>query len=240
MASADLKPVDALSAARILTRKTVLIGNVLTLTPALLMFAGLGLAGGAAYWAFPVDTPVDDSQLPNPIMGGVLVVLGLLIAAAAAYWGLRNTTRLGNWYLRRLTRREIKSRPDGLVDPDDPEAVFVEVVPRENWTRLMLETASDVGFLLVDEGRREVRFEGDRERMRIPAAAILSCDVEETEIGEGTPGAMKYYFTVILAEHPAGVRELPFAYRGDLGQLGAQVREGRAVALRDRVWGLIS
>jgi hypothetical protein len=240
MITVDVKPIDELSAGRILTLRSVIIGNVLTLTPVLLLFAGLGLAIGAAYLAFGEDVPDGGGHQLDPALGGLLIAIGLLVAAVSAYWGLRNTTKLGNWYLRRLARGEIKSRPDGIVDPDDPEAIFVEIVPRQNWNRLMLDTATDVGFLLVDESRREILFEGARERIRIPVGAILACEVEETVIGEGTSGAMKYYFTVIQAQHPSGIGELPFAYRGDLGQLGAGVRERRAAALRDRIGSLRS
>lgn len=50
MAFADVKPIDGMSAGRILSLKTVIIGNLLTLTPLLLMLAGLGLAGRRAIW----------------------------------------------------------------------------------------------------------------------------------------------------------------------------------------------
>jgi hypothetical protein len=238
MATADIKPIDEWSGPRILTTKTVIIGNVLTLSPVVLMFAGVGLAAGASHLAFAEDVPDGGPPLLGPAAGVLGIAVGVLIAAAAAYRALRNTTQLGNWYLRRVARGEIKSRPDALVDPDDPEAIFVELVPRPNWNRLMLETATDVGFLLVEETRREVLFEGDGERMRIPAGAILSCEVEQTIIGEGAGGAIKYYFTVIRVQSPSGIRELPFAYRGDLGHFGAEVRERRAVALRDCVRSL--
>jgi hypothetical protein len=102
---------------------------------------------------------------------------------------------------------------------------------------MMLDTATDVGFLLVDAAHREVLFEGDHERIRIPVGAILSCKVEQTIIGDPSLEGMKYYFTVIRARHASGPRELPFAYRGDLGTLAR--RPGTtAVALRDRIRGL--
>jgi hypothetical protein len=235
MDTADVQPVDEASASRILTGMTMLVGNVLTLAPVVFLFAGLALAAGAAYLAFAAD-PSESGEPPlGPAAAVLLIVLGVVVAAASAYWGLRNTTKLGNWYLRRLARREIRSRPDAYVDPDDPGAVFVEIVPRRNWGRLMLETATDVGFLLVDETRQEILFEGDLDRMRIPAGAILSCSAEGTVTGEGAPGGVEYYFTVIRFRHPSGTWELPIAYRGDFGQLGAETRRRRAVALRDRV-----
>jgi hypothetical protein len=69
------------------------------------------------------------------------------------------------------------------VDPDGPEAIFVEMVPRRHWARAnrMLETAGDLGFLRIDAGRGLLLFEGDRERYQIPAGAILGCEVEQVE-----------------------------------------------------------
>lgn len=235
MTEADITLIDELFAGRILSRKTVIIGNVLCLMPLVLMLVGLGLAGGAAYFGFAED---DVNGGMNPLSAGVsafLVVIGIVIAAAAGYWGMRNVTKLANWYLRRVARREIKSRSDAIVDPDDPEALFVEIVPRRNWGKMMLETATDVGYLVVDERRREILFEGDEERMRIPGGAILSCKVEETIIGQGTTADMAYYFTIVRVQHGSGSRQLPFAYRGDLGQLGARTREQRALHLRKRI-----
>src|SRR5262249_20544202 len=151
----------------------------------------------------------------------------------------RNTTKIANSYLRRVARNQVRSRAERIVDPDDPNAVFVELVPRRNWSRLMLETATDVGYLVLDEGRREVLFEGDHERMRIPASTILSCETEHTLIGEGAPGSMKYFFTVLEVEDGSASRELPFSYRGDLGSLGASVRRERAVNLRNWIGDLM-
>jgi len=235
---ANIQPIDDMYAGRILSKKTVVIGNLLCLMPLLALFAGLGLAGGAGYLAFGGDGPDEPPTISAPV-GYVLIGIGVLVAIIGGYWGLRNTTKLGNWYLRRLARSEVKSRPDEIVDPDHQEAVFVEIVPRQNWKRLMLETATDVGYLFIDEGRREVLFEGDRERMRIPAKSIADCKVEHTIIGEGTGGGMDYFFTVLQIQTDKGGLELPIAFRGDLGMLGAGIRQSRAEQLTERIRKLI-
>src|SRR5207249_4016943 len=67
--------------------------------------------------------------------------------------------------------------------PDDPECVFVAVVPRKNWTKLNLDDPSDRGFLLVDLQGQQVLFEGLRERYRIPAKALTSCEIETMDVG---------------------------------------------------------
>lgn len=236
MAAAEFKTIEEPHAGRILSRANIVVGNLLTLMPAVLMIAGLGLGAGAVYL---LDPGGPDAQPEDQIVAGILVVIGLAIAGVSAYLGLRNTTKIASHYLHRVARKEVRSRAERIVDPDDPEAIFVELVPRRNWSRMMLETATDIGYLVVDEDRREVLFEGDHERMRIPASTILSCEAEHTLIGEGAPGSMKYYFTVIEVEDGSASRELPFAFRGDLGQLGVSVRRERAIVLRNRIWDLM-
>jgi hypothetical protein len=86
-------------------------------------------------------------------------------------------------YTHRLTRRLIRARPDPIVDPDDPESVFVAVVPRKNWTKLNLDDPSDRGFLLIDMRGQQLLFEGLRERYRIPAKALISCGIEPIDVG---------------------------------------------------------
>jgi hypothetical protein len=162
--------------------------------------------------------------------------LGGLMAAIGFTWFARNPVLLPGWFMLTKARRLVRDRPDRVVDPDEPDVLFVEVVPRENWKKLKLETATDVGFLTVDEQRRQVRFEGDQERLIIPYASIRSCEVEWIYIGG--EGGIKYYFTVLEFQTKKGMCEYPFAYRNDMGNLGASVREQRAMALRDRISAL--
>jgi hypothetical protein len=82
---------------------------------------------------------------------------------------------------------------------------------------MMLENASDVGLLLVDKARREVRFEGDRERWRVPANAITACEVEKFVQGEGTHGATKIFYTVLRANRRNGFWEAPIRHRVGTG-----------------------
>ena len=154
----------------------------------------------------------------------LIVALGALFLPVGVYIGLRRPNLFGEWYLRRHAKNEIRSRPNWIVDPDDPEAIFVQIVPRCNWGRVMLETATDVGFLKVDENRREILFEGDKERYCIPGQAIISCNVEQIIYGEGTAGRMTQYTTVLSAHCNTGIWENPIGQRGDFGMLGASNR----------------
>ena len=50
---------------------------------------------------------------------------------------------------------------------------FVDIIPRHNWGKMMMENATDIGFLQMDSRRRQLIFEGDRERYWIPVESIL-------------------------------------------------------------------
>jgi hypothetical protein len=108
----------------------------------------------------------------------VLVGLGV---TAALCWFLGGRMLRKPWsadYMFRRAQGQMRQRPEAIVDPNNPEAIFVEVVPRRNWGSIALQNAEDIGFLLLDTDRGQLLIEGDNKRYRIPAAAVLSSDVE--------------------------------------------------------------
>jgi hypothetical protein len=121
----------------------------------------------------------------------------------------------------------------------DAEATFVQIVPRCNWGRVMLETATDVGFLKVDPYRREILFEGDRERYRVPEGAIIACSVEPIAYGVGTRSRITQYTTVLRAWVSSGEWERPIGQRGDFGRLGANKRHRLAEEMRAKMLSIV-
>ena len=81
-------------------------------------------------------------------------------------------------YMFRKARAQLLQRPEAIVDANNPDAIFVEVVPRRNWGKIALQNAEDVGFLHLDSQRRELLIEGDNKRYRVPVPAVVSCAVE--------------------------------------------------------------
>jgi hypothetical protein len=114
-----------------------------------------------------------DSDAWN-VLGGVLIGLGVLLFILYCVY---ETCLIGLFparcYLRWL-RERIARRPDAVVSADDPDAFFVQIIPREKWDVSMGENAADVGLLVVDEKRQEIRYEGDLERWVVPADSIRS------------------------------------------------------------------
>jgi hypothetical protein len=90
----------------------------------------------------------------------------------------------------------------------------------------------------VDKARREVVFEGDKERWRIPAAAILSCEVEFFVEGRGSHAATKIYYVVLRARHPAQFWEAPIRERTGTGIFRAGRRKKAAERLCESIRSL--
>lgn len=226
---------------QIMTTQTLVICNLLVFVPLLIHLAGLAMALTAAFWW--LNEAEQPDKLTNLTKSGfiAMIVFGAVLWVIGGYMQLRNGTYVANRYLKNLARRVIRARPDSLIDPDDSEAIFVEIVPRKNWGRMMIETASDVGLFKVDETRGELRFEGDRETYRVPGQAILWCEIEEVNFGGNIPGfSITIYPTVVVAETAAGEWEAPIVFRGDFGSLGAGKRRKRAEKMYEKILSIVS
>ncbi len=227
---AEIYSVGTEFSQRVLTKRNALIGTAWAFSALLFLFAGLGLALWGGMTAFPDDKSIAVSPETKAFGTGLLVAGGLLFVSAVIFF-LVNPTYLGNRYLMKVVRREFARRTGCVVDYRDPEALFVEVVPKLNWGKIQLESASDIGFLRVDTQRRELLFEGDRERWRIPAAAILSCGVEFFIEGQGSHGATKLFYVVVRARLPGQFWEAPIRPRRAAGQFAAKRRKRAAEEL---------
>lgn len=213
MPMADIRSVESAFAGKVLTRRNALIGTAWALAALLFLFGGIGLAAWGGITAFPDDKSGKTASPETKAFGIAALAAGGLLFLSSAVFFLVNPTYLGNRYLLKVVRREFARRTGCVVDPHDPEASFVEVVPKLNWGKMTLENASDVGFLRIDKSRREVLFEGDRERWRIPAAAIISCEVDFFVEGQGTHAATKVFYTVLRARRPGQFWEAPIRER---------------------------
>jgi hypothetical protein len=234
-AMADIQPVPAEYAGRVLTRRTALVGTALAFAGLLGIFAGLGLAVWGGTMAFPEKKSRQEPSSEERMIGTTLLALGGLVFLGTAAALLVDPSWLSNRYLRGVVRREFPRRGQHVVDPNDPEAIFVGVVPKLNWGKLKLESASDVGFLRMDKERREILFEGDKEYWRIPASAVTSCEVEVFVEGQGSHAATKIYYTVLRAQHPDGFWEAPLRKRGGTGIFAAGKRRRWTENLRREI-----
>jgi len=229
---AVILPVPAEYAGRVLTRKTGWICAAIMFSALLGMFAGLGLAAWGGTMAFPDKKSQRVPSSTERVIGTALLVVGGLAFFGVGATFLIDPTWLSHRYLLRVVKREFQQRGAHAVDPNDPEAVFVEVVPKLNWGKMKLESASDVGFLRLNKERREILFEGDKECWRIPAGAVTSCEVETFVEGQGSHAATTLFYAVLQAKHPAGFWEAPLRKRGSTGKFASRKRRVWAEGLR--------
>jgi len=157
---AQIETLPPEQSGRILSARSMVIIRALNKVSPLIFIAAVGLL----IWG---GMPRESGQsvfLPCLFASIVLMVFAALLS-------MRDVK---NRWLRYVARREIRRRADSLVDPDATDLRFVEIVPKSNWdVRGLPENATDVGFLAFDFQARILLFEGDRERYRIPAGALI-------------------------------------------------------------------
>lgn len=215
---AEITPLTDDHAGKVLTRKNILIMSAISLLVLAGFFAGMGLMLGGIFLAFPDHPPIDGVSPTEKTCGLALIVFGGIWFLFSIGIALVNPSYFGTRFFRKLHRNELARRIALMVDANDPEALFVEIVPKLNWGKVMLENASDLGLLVVDRSKRQLRFEGDKERWRIPAAAIVSCQIEIYVHRQGNSSTKIYYVTV-RANHRNGFWEAPIRERIGYGLL---------------------
>ena len=235
----EVRPIEPEFAGRILTRRRLLMVYLLGMLPLLVMLAGLGL-GAAGYPAmFPKDTDFPRWFAVFGLQGEVLFISGCILVFVGTVWGIAFPSLISSRYNYRVVRNAVNRRRDAIVTPG-PGTWMVDIVPRNHWNRLMLENAADIGFLAVDEQRREIRFEGDKERYRIPADAIRSCELEKsflsTTARANAPGT---WLVVIRAASPDGIWETPFGPRVLKGRSLSKAQERAAKELHAQIKALL-
>ncbi|HEV3260396.1 MAG TPA: hypothetical protein VG013_26305 [Gemmataceae bacterium] len=235
--SAVVSRVPSPYGGRLLNLRTSLTKNGLFVLQVVVIFGGsfvpavLGVVAGQRF--FPKNTEL--SFLP------VLAGLGLTALLLWLFIGQLLRNPWSSRYIYHKTRTEFLQRPDAIVDPNNPDAILVEVIPRRNWGQLMLENAEDQGFLLVDRERRQLLFEGDNQRYRIPARALISSEVEvmnkNSESDQrGVPVASA---VITFRDDRVGKREVPLLPRRTVSgdTLGGNYVE-RAHELQRRILSL--
>lgn len=216
IAYADISAAPPDSAGKVMSRKNVLVASLLSFGVLLGFFGGVGLMLWGMTTGFPDHPPVEGVSPEAKRFGITLIALGGAWFGVSMAIGLIDSSFFHNRYIRKLLRAEFGRRTSVLVDVNDPDALFVECVPKMNWGKMMLDNASDVGLMVVDQQKKEIRFEGDKERWRIPAAAITYCEFE-TFVRQQGHAKSQIFFAVLRVNHRAGFWEAPIRPRGKLG-----------------------
>ncbi len=200
-------------AGQILRMPHTLFANLTTILLLLSVIAGPLLAlGGIAI--LESAEKAGGTTSPMLVLGWALVGVGTFLLVAGCYVVLTRGDLFTAWYYRRLVNRHLAARGDAAVRPDDPEAILVRMVPRANLLKPMLEDATDIGYLRLDPGRREIQFEGDRQRYRIPLAAVSFCSADNYAMNTGQAITIKKWYLTVRCGEDFDAWEAPFVPLG--------------------------
>jgi hypothetical protein len=164
MRVAKIEAINSRDAGTVLTRTNAVIQTVIGVVS---IFGGFALAFAPALVLFGLQP-----KPPDWVFGiAVGWLFGCLILNLL--WILFFPTYFTSRFMLRRIQNAFEYRPDPAVDLHKPDLCFVDIVPRINWGKMMMENASDIGFLELNKARRELIFEGDRQRYWIPVESIL-------------------------------------------------------------------
>jgi hypothetical protein len=183
--------------AQLFSGRHLLMSNVVAGIPLLGLAAGAGLVGlGYFLQQRGAGLPVVLSLYAGGVVLGV-ICFGVLAA---------NPYAAEQIYCYRLLQRTIRGRAESIVDADDPDVLHIALTRRENWQKVKVETCTDAGLATFDEQTGEFLFEGDVERFRIPAGAVVDCRPEQ--LHNPIDKQTQYWFARCVVRVPSGTREL--------------------------------
>jgi hypothetical protein len=166
VAAMEPVPPDAGSAS---LERAAKIEFLLAMIPISALLGGIGMIIWGA-----ILRPWQDSSLD----GYLLLFVGIAAAIAGGLVCWVNVDYFGVTYICRRLCHLLGQRAEALVTPADPEARFVDIVPRVQWHQLIPDKATDRGLFSIDARRGRLQFEGLKERYVIPTDAVISCAVE--------------------------------------------------------------
>jgi RsiW-degrading membrane proteinase PrsW (M82 family) len=210
--NAEVMKIPQEYAGKILTSKTIFYLNLIMSFKHLSLIICLFMI--VFGFAFICMSYTGDPEMPvSPVSG---FVLGFMMLVFGGYFELKlimNFRKGSGYFIKYLSNhciRVLKERngEDIFVSPSDPDKILVEIFSGSDWGRMKLESATDLGFLKLDKEKREILYEGDRIRFRIPVESILSCDMQSVK---GASALVKYI--VIRVKIPTGFREFHFRKR---------------------------
>jgi len=225
---AQIEPVPEPYGGRVFTRGHKIMSNIVALPPLVALLGGLGLAGLGIY---RFDGGADWLRAALPFVVGVALVL------VGIAWGLWYNGLMECLYNRRKLRQALRVRPDVVVQPDDHQAFSVSISLRENWKKVMLDIASDIGLMRLDEQAGHIYIEADHERFRIPAGSLLACEAEcfTAPLDQKTQN----WLVRLVVRLPEGSREILFSRsHTDLRPRNDLMRQAIAADLCRRILSL--
>jgi hypothetical protein len=194
---ADITSVPKRESCRVLTPFHTGVATALVFLPVV-----IGLVGGIGLIVLGLSFADTNSAITASC-----VIAGFAVGVLSILALLRYQHFLSSRYLRFVATSVLGERASSLVPVNDESALFLEILPRSSWDRL--GPAADLGFFRINGEKRELQFEGDAKRYRIPFSAVQSCEVEAIRLGSDQWGTDLYFATVLDVNTANGSREIP-------------------------------
>jgi hypothetical protein len=202
---AQVNPVEPRRAGKLLTRRNAFMQTLIGV---------LSLLAGATIATVPMGVILALNARPGDLVFGIGLGWIAVWIAVAIFWVGFFQTYLPSRFMLGRTRRALKRRQELSVDPGRGDLFFVDIVPRANWGGRTKGKATDIGLLELNKASRELVFEGDCERYKIPAESILEIKTEFwTETNEHYMLPVIHYVVVVRAKLAEGAWEACFQPR---------------------------
>lgn len=219
----------------ILTGANNLKAQLLIAVPLLYIFVGLGMLWLGLLLVEPYgELDVGSNIWPGcPLPIAILaIVMGVAASCHSLYYAVVRMTTLRDRFYRRKAAEVVERRSRAIVEPGSEGASFVEVIPREHWGKLMLESATDFGFFRLDASRHVLLFEGDHRRIVIPLGALRLLDFVSSA---GPDGKTAGYLVLIEADDGATHLSLPMRAFEAKWRSSKKYRLGAAASLHNEI-----
>jgi hypothetical protein len=144
----------------------------------------------------------------NSAVTAACVIAGFTVGILSIFVLLRYQHFLSSNYLKFVATSVFGERSNALVPANANGATFLEILPRSSWDRL--GPAADIGFFRINRETRELQFEGDAKRYRVPFSAVQRCEVEAIRLSSDQWGTDLYFATVLNVNTANGSREIAF------------------------------
>lgn len=132
------------------------------------------------------------------------VLVGVIMGFASLVIPIGYYEMFGDFWSARIligaARKRVQARSASLIKSFDEKNVSVELIARDTWANLTPKV-HDFGFLHVDSPKRQILFEGNKERWIVPFGAVRLCKIEEVQYGTGgesATGELRCYVVVIF------------------------------------------
>ncbi|MCC6510196.1 MAG: hypothetical protein IT423_13910 [Pirellulaceae bacterium] len=170
-----------------------------------------GLARMAAFACVFVATTLLKFSALWAIVPGVLT---LVLAAISLFIHVFGPSGITDVWVGRRVRKTLAQRTDALVPADDPDSLFVSIMPNFPGDELVAASLPDLALMKFDRQHQAILFEGDRDRYHIPFASVVECQPRQFSL----PGSERRHIQFWMVQLTIHTAQGPQAFLIGIGE----------------------